>query len=246
MIAWGVFTFIIISISIFSIRPRLQHSVTQRKVDISYAHLRKIIFWLLALSTILQALSQYLPAVYLPSYAVDFRATPENGALLLTYFNLASVLGQPTLGVLADTQGVALPLLLSTFFSAFAVLIIWGFSHAYWSTLLVSIVFGGFSGGFVVLRNRFATAIVGNAEHPNQELIISGLLMLIRGVSTFASGFIGQAIVKKQAGKELGRDYGANKWRGLLLTDGLLMAAASCGALGFLGKRRLRGTAKAQ
>lgn len=140
-----------------------------------------------------------------------------------------------------DKYGVALPLLLSTVTSSFAVLVIWGLSRHYWSVTLVAILFGGFSGGFVVLRNRFATAVVGDSDHPNQELIVSGVLMLLRGIATLGSGFLGAKLVQETETMALSSNYGGGRWKPLLLTDGILMGAASLGALGFLGKRRLKG-----
>ncbi|KAB8077201.1 hypothetical protein BDV29DRAFT_153919 [Aspergillus leporis] len=65
---------------------------------------------------------------------------------------------------------------------AITVLCVWGFATNYGLIALVCILFGGFSGGYVVLRNLFATAIVGNGDLPNEELIVSGLTMLIRDV----------------------------------------------------------------
>ena len=101
MIGWAIFSGVVISISLFCVRSRLQVSKTDGGINISYKFVAKPLFWLLMVSTVLQALSQYLPAVYLPSYAVDFGAKTEDGALLLTYFNTASVICQPSLGLIA-------------------------------------------------------------------------------------------------------------------------------------------------
>ncbi|CAD6582503.1 MAG: hypothetical protein ASARMPREDX12_000960 [Alectoria sarmentosa] len=226
MIGWAIFSGLAISLSLLRIRSRLQTSTTAGGVSISYKFVDKPLFWLLVVSTVLQALSQYLPAVYLPSYAVDFGAKVENGALLLTYFNFASVICQPSLGFLADKYGVALPLLLSTVISSFAVLVIWGLSRHYWSVTLVAILFGGFSGGFVVLRNRFATAIVGDSDHPSQELIVSGVLMLLRGIATLGSGFLGAKLVQETESMGLGSGSYAGKNSSLI--DAMFSAYTGC------------------
>ena len=114
---------------------------------------------------------------------------------------------------------------------------IWGFAKSYWTLSIVCVLFGGFCGGYVVLRNRFATAIVGDKDHPNQELIVSGLIMFVRGCATIGSGFVGAAV--SAAGEERGLEkdrYGAGKWLPLLLTVGVLAGVSSLGALGFIGK----------
>lgn len=130
-----------------------------------------------------------------------------------------------------------LPLLISTWIPAVAVLCVWGFATNYGLVALVCILFGGFSGGYVVLRNRFATAIVGNSDHPNKELVVSGFIMFVRGCATIASGFVGTAVTT--AGDERGLhkgSYGAGEWLPLLLTVGILTGVSSIGTLGFLRK----------
>lgn len=135
------------------------------------------------------------------------------------------------------------PILISTLIPAIAVLGIWGFATSYGLLALVCILFGGLSGGYVVLRNRFATAIVGNSDHPNEELIVSGLIMFIRGCATVASGFVSSAVSMAGEGRGLHvGSYGAGEWLPLLLTVGILAGASSIGALGFLGKGRHGGT----
>lgn len=108
MIGWGIFSGSIISIALLCIRPRLQTTfngpISEKSPlsgDISYRFLAKPLFWLVLLSNILQALAQYLPSVYLPSYATDIGATAAKAALLLTYYNLTSVVCQPFIGMLA-------------------------------------------------------------------------------------------------------------------------------------------------
>lgn len=127
-----------------------------------------------------------------------------------------------------------IPLLLSTVIPTVAVLLVWGFAYAYWTLAVVSILFGGFSGGYVVLRNRFATAVIGNSDHPNQELIVSGLIMFVRGCASVASGFIGAAVVGHGQSSDITHDYGAGRWRSLVLTVGILSGLSTIGGLGFL------------
>jgi len=104
---------------------------------------------------------------------------------------------------------------------------------------ITCILFGGFSGGFVVLRNRFATAVVGDNDHPDQELFISGLIMFVRGLATIGSGFLGAAVSTVGEGRGLQKpEYGAGKWLPLILTVGTLAGASSVGAFGFLRKAK--------
>lgn len=121
-------------------------------------------------------------------------------------------------------------------------LCVWGFATSYGLLALVCILFGGFSGGYVVFRNRFATAIVGSSDHPEEELVVSGLIMFIRGCATISSGFIGAALSAAGERTPLNREvYGVGKWLPLILTVGVLAAASSLGGLGFTSNRRHNG-----
>lgn len=240
LVGWGIFCGTLISCALLYIRPRPQTSDARKTTskDLSYRFLMQPLFLLFVLSNILQAFAQFFPTVYMPSYAADIGASATNGALLLTYYNLANVFIQPTLGWLADNSGVPLPLLLTTILSTFSILIVWGFSFHYWTMVIVAIVFGGLSGGFNVLRPRFATAVVGRQDY-EQELLVSGILMSLRGVATIVSGFVGAIVVGETSNMpaKIGM-YALVKWRALILMVGILTAASSVGALGFVGAKK--------
>lgn len=129
-------------------------------------------------------------------------------------------------------------MLLCSFVPSSAVLLGWGFSRTYWSLAIVSIVFGSLSSGYPVLRPRFATAVVGNDDHPNQELIVSGIINLIRGLAFVSSGVIGSAAVSLGEDTGIKPGYGAGKWAPLILTTGILFALSGIGAAGFLRAKR--------
>ncbi|KAE8399000.1 major facilitator superfamily domain-containing protein [Aspergillus pseudonomiae] len=250
LIGWGIFVAVVLSIALIAVRPRLpsSRSAGNEKENplsgqFSYRFLRRPLFWLILLSNVLQALSQYLPSVYIPSYATAVIGTSSASAsALLAIYNIASAICQPLLGLLADKQNILYPLLLSTLIPSIAVLCIWGFATNYGLLALVCILFGGLSGGYVVLRNRFATAIVGNSDRPNEELIVSGLIMFFRGGATIASGFVATAVSTAGANRGLHKgNYGSGQWLPLILTVGILTGVSCIGALGFLrGGRQAR------
>ena len=101
MLGWGVISGILLSLSVLCSQPRLPYEKTKSTIKLSYGFLKKPLFWLLATATVWQALAAYLPGVYLPSYASDISVSVGNASLLLTYLNIASVIGQPILGWIA-------------------------------------------------------------------------------------------------------------------------------------------------
>jgi MFS family permease len=69
LVGWGVFVGIALNITLILVKPRLPTAETAEKVsgNISYGFLRSPLFWLIMFSDVLQAFSQYLPSVYIPS-----------------------------------------------------------------------------------------------------------------------------------------------------------------------------------
>ena len=101
MVGWGVTSGFLLTFSVLCSQSRLPYAKTTLPPKISYAFLKKPLFWLLATATVWQALAAYLPGVYLPSYATDTGISADMASLLLTYLNIASVIGQPILGWIA-------------------------------------------------------------------------------------------------------------------------------------------------
>ena len=113
LIGWGVFAAVVLGIALFGVRPRLPSSssasgsheddkVNPLSGNLSYSFMRKPLFWLVLVSNVMQALSQYLPSVYIPSYATEVaNAPPAQAAVLLTVYNISSALLQPCIGVFA-------------------------------------------------------------------------------------------------------------------------------------------------
>ncbi|KAB8271697.1 major facilitator superfamily domain-containing protein [Aspergillus minisclerotigenes] len=244
LVGWGIFVAAVLSIALIGVRPRLPSSSRSAENEKKKSPVWTIYICISAqasvlvnsLTHVLQALSQYLPSVYIPSYATAvIGASSASASALLAIYNITSAICQPFLGLLADKRGILYPLLLSTLIPSIAVLCIWGFATKYGLLARVCILFGGLSGGYVVLRNRFATAIVGNSDRPNEELIVSGLIMFFRGGATIASGFVATAV--SSAGEDRGLpkgSYGAGQWLPLILTVGILTGVSCIGALGFL------------
>ncbi|KAK1590693.1 major facilitator superfamily domain-containing protein [Colletotrichum navitas] len=235
--AWAILAASVVSLCILLVRPRLtKYDETRAKV--SWGPFKKPLFGIFALSMALQGLASHMPAAYLPSYATDVGMSTTQAALLISYLSLSGMVGQSLLGALTDAIGALVPLLLSTLMSTFALVILWGLGQAYWTMVLLSIIFGAFAFSFVVLRSHMAAAVVGDLDHPNDELVVSGALLSIRGVAAVTSGYIGAAVTA--SGEHLGIQpgFGAGKWRPLVITLSVLMFGATVGALGFLKKER--------
>lgn len=116
------------------------------------------------------------------------------------------------------------------------VLAIWGFTRNLWSFVVFAILYGATSGGYAVLRPRFAEAIVANEKDKQQTLLVFGILTALRGAAIIASGFVVATQLNEEAAVTSG--YGAGKWRNVILYTGIVMFASSLGGLGWFTKSK--------
>lgn len=242
LIGWAVFTAVILSLGILSVRPRRtsksEMEAAARQSSSTTRVFRKPVFWLFVFSMTLQSLANNLPANYLPSYATDLGVSPEKGALLVTFLSLFGIIGQISLGALTDAIGPLIPMLLSTLVSSFAVIVVWGLGRYYWNMVITSILFGAFAFSFMVLRSHMAAIAVDDPERPAEELFVSGILLFTRGVIGVASGYIAAAVLQNSENIGVQPGYGAGKWRSFIILLGTTMTAATLGAFGLLKKRK--------
>ncbi|EDU44839.1 hypothetical protein A1F94_003740 [Pyrenophora tritici-repentis] len=123
-------------------------------------------------------------------------------------------------------------MILSTLISSFAVLVVWGLGKAYWTMVIVSLLFGAFAFSFMVLRSHIAAIFVNDSNHPAEELFVSGVLLFTRGVVGVISGYIAAAVLQSSESTKIDSSYGVGKWRTLIILLGTTMTTAAVGAIG--------------
>jgi cyanate permease len=102
LIGWGIITFVVTSLGLLCVRPRLPHSAkppppSMRDFDFA----KKPLPLIMLLATMVQAVAHYAPSLYLPSFGVDFGVSASEAAMLASFLNLAQAIGQPLQGWLA-------------------------------------------------------------------------------------------------------------------------------------------------
>ena len=103
LLGWAIAFVVLSTIGILCIRPRLPASEAQTAVPKArdFAFVRKPLLWVLLAATMVQALAQFVPSTYMPSYSLDVGLSPTLGSLLLSLLNLGEAIGQPLQGTLA-------------------------------------------------------------------------------------------------------------------------------------------------
>ncbi len=81
------------------------------------------------------------------------------------------------------------PMVLSTIGACLETLLIWGYGRQVWSLIAFALLYGSTAGGFSTLRPRFAAALADDETDTEQNLLVSGVLIAMRGVAIVCSGF---------------------------------------------------------
>lgn len=115
----------------------------------------------------------------------------------------------------------------------------WGLGREYWALVILTLLFGAFAFSFMVLRSHMAALVVNDAERQADELFVSGLLLMTRGIVGVVSGYVAAAILKSTEDIGVQPGYGAGKWRAFIIFIGSVMAASTVGVLGMLRKKKM-------
>ncbi|KAG0043538.1 hypothetical protein BGZ83_011289 [Gryganskiella cystojenkinii] len=108
-------------------------------------------FLSLSLAELAASIGVLIPLYYMQTYAVFIGLSPEKGALVLGLSNGASFAGRVVLGLIADYVSNVRMLLLCSWATAFAVLVLWTIAKSFGTLLLMGLTFGFFAGGYVSL-----------------------------------------------------------------------------------------------
>jgi hypothetical protein len=116
--------------------------------------------------------------------------------------------------------------------SAVVVFIFWGPGQTLIRLVAFGLLFGLFSGGYIVLYSRFATVL---ADDRATQTWLYTIFDVQRGVAIIVGGAIGGGLVNGAA--NLG-DYGAGEYKGLIIFCGICFVVSSLGGLGWFFRGR--------
>jgi predicted MFS family arabinose efflux permease len=101
LIGWAICVIISTGAGATCVRSRLTCCSPVKPSTSDFGFLRKPLFWILSIATVIQGLAHYVPSIYLPSCALDFHMSAAQGSLTLSMLNVATAIGQPLQGMLA-------------------------------------------------------------------------------------------------------------------------------------------------
>ena len=101
IIGWAICVILSTGAAATCVRSRFPSCSPIKPSTSDFGFLRKPLFWILSIATVIQGLAHYVPSIYLPSCALDFQMSPAQGSLILSMLNVATAIGQPLQGMLA-------------------------------------------------------------------------------------------------------------------------------------------------
>ncbi len=197
---------------------------------------RRMSFYTLMATNLLQSLAFYLPFIYLPSYTTMLGYTASRGTIVLAVANLAQVIGEIGFGSLSDKVNVHCLVVTSALMACLSTFFLWGFANSLAFLVVFALLFGCFGSGFIALWPRMGTMF---AE--KDASMIYSLMCLGRGIGSIASGPISAAVLPglQTTSKPLSAH---EHFRPVILFVGACMAASAAlgsgGWMAYLFKKR--------
>lgn len=206
------------------------------RTDLSF--FRKPLFWVYSVSTLVQGLGFFFPAIYLPSYATAIGTDSTKSALLLALMSIAQVLGQFAFGCLSDNKlPVNLLAVTCSIVASSTIFILWGLAKSLGLLILFSMLYGFFGYGFGTMRVAMGQAV---SDDSSAAVATYAGFVFLQGIGNVLVGPISAMFISPRTDLE---DYAAGKYKNLviftgscLLLSGLIIClwqSVSCGSRRF-------------
>jgi MFS family permease len=223
---------------ILALKGRLPPSEQSTMAKMNWSFLRKPLFYVYGMSTLIQGLGFFFPSVYLPSYARALGLSSTEGALALAFMSGAQVTGQFAIGWLSDknlsVSGLAIGCSTIATIAAFG---LWGTAKSLGLLIAFSLVYGFFAYGFGVMRIGMGRAV---SDDPSAAVATYSILVFLQGIGNVLVGPISNALITPSIGFGT---YGISKYKSVVVFTGscMIMSSTVIG-LWYLLPRRIRAT----
>nr|XP_031863730.1 uncharacterized protein CI109_000982 [Kwoniella shandongensis]KAA5530802.1 hypothetical protein CI109_000982 [Kwoniella shandongensis] len=245
MISIGVGYLILGSIALIPIRRRIPLSRYEqqggagsegirRRPKIDWSFMRRSAMLMGSLTILLTSLGNFIPSLWLPTYADELHLTRPSGTGLIALMNAASVPGNALLGYLSDQLPLHIVVVVSCVGSAAACAFLWGFGVHEAQLVAFVIVFGVLGLSFSALWSKIISII--SRDDPVAPTLIFSMFTFIRGVGNISSGPVSDALLKLNTLKGSTGGYGFHNYGVLLVYTAVTILSG--GAAGIMLRGR--------
>ncbi|WVQ75329.1 hypothetical protein IAR50_004946 [Cryptococcus sp. DSM 104548] len=170
---------------------------------------------------LLTSMGNFIPSLWLPTYANDLNLTHPNGTALLAILNAASVPGNALLGYMSDRFSLRTTILTSCLGSGLAVAFLWGFGKSEGVLVVFCLVFGLLGPSFSAVWTKI-NAMVAKDNTQTFAYILS-LFTFLRGIGNFTSGPISEALLKTSSMKDSVGGYGVGNYGPVMIYSAVMI-----------------------
>ncbi|KAI5477336.1 hypothetical protein MNV49_006478 [Pseudohyphozyma bogoriensis] len=224
MIALSLNYFIVGSLALINIKTRLPlpprgSSAARQARRVNTSFVRHPAMWSFTGAILLSSCGNFIPSIWIPTYALDLSLSTKDGTLLLSLMNAASVPGCLTMGYLSDIIPVQYVIMLSCGGSAASCLLLWGFAKSLPILVVFCLTFGFLGLSFTAVWTKLVSIIA--LDDPLLPGVISSVFAFGRGLGNISSGPVASALLKTHTFKGAAGGYGVGNYGALLLYSGV-------------------------
>ncbi|KAF4632193.1 hypothetical protein G7Y89_g5938 [Cudoniella acicularis] len=210
-----------------TLKGRLPQSEQSTMARTNWSFLKKPLFYVFGISTLIQGLGFFFPALYLPSYATSIGLSSTQGALILAVMSIAQVLGQFAFGYISDKNlPVSMLAIVCSIMATVATFALWGTAKSLGLLLTFSMIYGFFGYGLAVMRVAMGKAV---SHDPSAVVATYSILVFLQGIGNVLAGPISNGLLSQNISLGV---YGISKYKELVIFTGSCMSL-SAGVIAF-------------
>ncbi|KAF8608593.1 MFS general substrate transporter [Ceratobasidium sp. AG-I] len=183
-------------------------------------------FVVLFIGNFLQGLGNFVPGIWLPTFASDMKLSVTSGTLIVSLMNAAAVPGSIVIGFASDKYDLRAVMLVSMLGSSLAVLLLWGLASNLASLLSFALIYGFLAGGFSSLWPKFASTVAKDDPHLIARLM--SIFIAGRGVGNVLAAPISSSLLQSNLSNAK-YAYGLKNYGPLIIFTGIALFSSTIG-----------------
>ncbi|CAE6492448.1 unnamed protein product [Rhizoctonia solani] len=234
---WAAFMFIFGALALSFVRPRLPVVRAQDTTGLNlwtrlrrqhWSFLKSPLFLCMTTTTFLQALAYFPVSLYMAVYTTSLGLSALNGTLVLSIFNLSSIVGQIIFGHVCDIAPYGYVIVVSGSGAALSAYLLWGFAHNLGLIFAFVVIFGSLSGGFCSVWPAASVEIAGSEQSSVSNIM--GFLSMAKGLAAIVGPLVAAALhhPEQATTKSTYSGYG---FKDVTLFVGSMMVATAVGGI---------------
>ncbi|KAH7322169.1 major facilitator superfamily domain-containing protein [Rhizoctonia solani] len=242
---WAAFMFIFGALALSFVRPRLPVVRAQDTAGLSlwtrlrrqhWSFLKSPLFLCMTVTTFIQALAYFPVSLYMAVYTTSLGLSALNGTLVLSIFNLSSIIGQIIFGHVCDIAPYGYVIVASGAGAALSAYLLWGFAHNLGLIFAFAVIFGSLSGGFCSVWPAASVEIAGSEQSSVSNIM--GFLSMAKGLAAIIGPLVA-ALLHHPEQAAMRSTYSGYGFRDVTLFVGSMMVATAVGGMATRLARRV-------